>query len=662
MTPEEMQQLFGALSTEVNPLNLVDRPPTIPSSSCQLCEQELGFGRYLYSCASCGASFCNQHLPYRDFVNDYDHTQRVCLECHRNIQRKAYLRRVAWRLFKVKIFFDCNAQSSFPDGDSNLDKARRGLVAAAAPSTQGGTYQALISGAAQGVEFLRRHGGLTGEGLLMSPQFSEAAATLRAMGGQEMDVSMLDFVVGMYYLAAFRRLEVGQDPEKIKRYFEGCAQVPDSVILDLLTYAQLGARFPYITVEEDLRRVLELQGYELLFSKLESVANQPAYYLAANRTTKTVFLGIRGTQSLDDVLTDMAASPVKWPPQDYDKCRHGASPHSPFETQEAGTQFVHGGLGQAALWMFDEFVFTLQEFQDKGYNVIISGHSLAAGVAALLTVLLRPFVTARCYSFATPCCVGPVIAQSCEDYVTTVSLSDDVIPRASMTSSQALVLELSQARPMLQKAWEEEVASVLNPTTARLVPAPLGSLRVSGQAADSLSEGNPDLKTKPPENDWTHSMTQLTVPGKRIHIYFWRGVPEAVFVPIGRLLNKVELSPEMITHHKSTSYVEALQDVARARKAEYIPPPWSPFEMESRCACCRRDFTWAAAFNSTTQQALNRHHCHRCGSVVCQACSNQQAPIPLFGIHHPVRVCDKCFHRPDLFDDPNFRADTRSLL
>lgn len=60
-----------------------------------------------------------------------------------------------------------------------------------------------------------------------------------------------------------------------------------------------------------------------------------------------------------------------------------------------GIQFVHGGLGQAALWMFDEVVFALQEFQDKGYKVVISGHSLAAGVAALLGVLLRPYVKTR---------------------------------------------------------------------------------------------------------------------------------------------------------------------------------------------------------------------------------------------------------------------------
>lgn len=42
-----------------------------------------------------------------------------------------------------------------------------------------------------------------------------------------------------------------------------------------------------------------------------------------------------------------------------------------------------------------------------------------------------------------------------------------------------------------------------------------------------------------------------------------------------------------------------------------------------------------------------KHHCRKCGSVVCQSCSNERRPIPLLGYKEPVRVCDRCADRID---------------
>lgn len=73
---------------------------------------------------------------------------------------------------------------------------------------------------------------------------------------------------------------------------------------------------------------------------------------------------------------------------------------------------------------------------------------------------------------------------------------------------------------------------------------------------------------------------------------------------------------------------------------EFVPPAappgrhqWVPDESESVCmVCCRERFTM---FN-------RRHHCRRCGRLVCSACSTKKMAVE--GCREsPTRVCDQCY-------------------
>ncbi|XP_038192237.1 zinc finger FYVE domain-containing protein 26 isoform X4 [Arvicola amphibius] len=73
---------------------------------------------------------------------------------------------------------------------------------------------------------------------------------------------------------------------------------------------------------------------------------------------------------------------------------------------------------------------------------------------------------------------------------------------------------------------------------------------------------------------------------------------------------------------------------------EFVPPEappardqWVPDETESTCmVCCRERFTM---FN-------RRHHCRRCGRLVCGSCSSKKMVVE--GCReNPVRVCDQCY-------------------
>ncbi|XP_052894153.1 zinc finger FYVE domain-containing protein 26 homolog [Anopheles moucheti] len=60
---------------------------------------------------------------------------------------------------------------------------------------------------------------------------------------------------------------------------------------------------------------------------------------------------------------------------------------------------------------------------------------------------------------------------------------------------------------------------------------------------------------------------------------------------------------------------------------------WVKDEEALHCMCCRRTFSM-----------LNRrHHCRRCGRVVCHACSKKKLQLPSYYEDVAVRVCDDCW-------------------
>ena len=65
------------------------------------------------------------------------------------------------------------------------------------------------------------------------------------------------------------------------------------------------------------------------------------------------------------------------------------------------------------------------------FNLIFTGHSLGAGIAAILGTMFRPtYPELKCYAFCPPgCSVSINLALQCEDYVTSIVVGHDLVPR-----------------------------------------------------------------------------------------------------------------------------------------------------------------------------------------------------------------------------------------
>ncbi|KAB1277758.1 Zinc finger FYVE domain-containing protein 26 [Camelus dromedarius] len=105
-----------------------------------------------------------------------------------------------------------------------------------------------------------------------------------------------------------------------------------------------------------------------------------------------------------------------------------------------------------------------------------------------------------------------------------------------------------------------------------------------------------------------------------------------------------EKRSDSVTHlQEAVSQASDLETLSRSPSAEFssaaspaTPPArhqWVPDESESICmVCCRERFTM---FN-------RRHHCRRCGRLVCSSCSTEKMVVE--GCReNPTRVCDQCY-------------------
>ncbi|KNC50160.1 Sn1-specific diacylglycerol lipase alpha [Thecamonas trahens ATCC 50062] len=170
---------------------------------------------------------------------------------------------------------------------------------------------------------------------------------------------------------------------------------------------------------------------ELLHANYRNAVFQPAYFVAVDRARSTVVIAIRGTLSMEDTLTDAVASAVAVP--------------EAFAPPVPG--LAHDGILRAAAWVYSDVMehvaglgdtirAALAEFGEVGSMVVV-GHSLGAGTAALLTLRMRAEFGARvrCFAYACPAVMTLELARACAPFTVTALRGYDLVPRLSVRNT-----------------------------------------------------------------------------------------------------------------------------------------------------------------------------------------------------------------------------------
>jgi len=260
-------------------------------------------------------------------------------------------------------------------------------------------------------------------------------------------------------------------------YFPGfnpvCDPVSDRSLSALIFYAPIALNFIYATKEVDMQLLAAQQGWHLLYAFLqqdehaEKIKDRPASALFLHREHKVVCLSIRGTATIQDVITDIRQVPVPFPGQEAsDVCATIREKDDEWTSIFRGQGVALCGMASAAVNLYDEHIDSIRYFVSRGYRIRVVGHSLGGGVATMIGMLIMRELERHedysrllrakeseeetsllhVYAYGTPSCVDVKLAESVDPFVTTVVLHDDVVPRLTPASCRALLKHLLHIR------------------------------------------------------------------------------------------------------------------------------------------------------------------------------------------------------------------------
>jgi sn1-specific diacylglycerol lipase len=197
---------------------------------------------------------------------------------------------------------------------------------------------------------------------------------------------------------------------------------------------------------------------QLIHSNITISTKIKPYAVFYDAQANEVVIAIRGTLTLEDCVTDAMADPVQFDSEGFVRVYDMSTDSNP------NARWAHEGMLICALSIRDD-IAQKQILSNLAYNnrnaadvksplvaksiespfrLVIVGHSLGAGIAAILAMLMRKqYPHLRCYTYGTP---GSVVdrrtAHDMKAYVTSVVLADDLISRMSYHSLMSLQIAI----------------------------------------------------------------------------------------------------------------------------------------------------------------------------------------------------------------------------
>eukprot|EP01134_Creolimax_fragrantissima_P006851 CFRG6851T1 len=198
----------------------------------------------------------------------------------------------------------------------------------------------------------------------------------------------------------------------------------------------------------------------------KSEVYRPGHFVCVDKARKVVVVSIRGTSTLQDVCTFLTCTDASFS-SIYDRGVVTVNGRA------------HSGLLNATINIANELQTLVDRLlnENLGYKLVITGHSLGAGVATLLTlewakVPLFRQRSIHAYTFGTPQVLCSTIAQApfTKRHVSTVIVGDDFAPRIGLGSFVELHLAIIHLAPAVLTSLScEEKVCLLNEIPTELM-------------------------------------------------------------------------------------------------------------------------------------------------------------------------------------------------
>jgi hypothetical protein len=202
-------------------------------------------------------------------------------------------------------------------------------------------------------------------------------------------------------------------------------------------FAFCGRLHPFGGNYRVLARSTGIDRQDIVTANWHSKANRPAYYIARDTKRKTIVLSIRGSLSPRDILTDLICSCENFFVEDdveiggiFDVASNATTP-PPLILGRA-----HKGMVDAARSIAGMTGKIISDELDANpdYALIIVGHSLGGGVAAIIAAMWhRRFLNRiRAIGYGSPCVFPMNITREFDSIIISIVGSGDPFARISL--------------------------------------------------------------------------------------------------------------------------------------------------------------------------------------------------------------------------------------
>jgi hypothetical protein len=194
--------------------------------------------------------------------------------------------------------------------------------------------------------------------------------------------------------------------------------IQQSDILDIIHFAHY-ANIAYANLESDDRFDIEALRH---YSRSNDFFRAP-YLVSLDHDWHTIVVAIRGTSTSYDILCDM----------NFDQAELDGDLPEPSKYK------VHAGFLLSAKNMLKDLLFSralqriLIDPLYAHYRIVVTGHSMGAGIGSILTYLLRKqgFKQARCYSYCAPASTNDLVGTMFEEFCISIVNGHDIVSRLS---------------------------------------------------------------------------------------------------------------------------------------------------------------------------------------------------------------------------------------
>lgn len=229
-------------------------------------------------------------------------------------------------------------------------------------------------------------------------------------------------------------------------YRDGGEPVSTKELVELSEGVEL-AEWAYDEDYPILKKKLLSKDYVLLRHEMSCELGRVGHYIAINHKEKIALIGLKGTSTFSDLVTDATGSTVEY------------TLEGTFDESYTSNEIrCHEGIWNAALTMADDLEELVSNlFMPSRYKVLICGHSLGAGTACLLGILLRSRIPdlrgdkLQVLAIASPPVLNHEAALAASSFCTSVVNNNDIVPRMSLSNLVHLAKLLVHIESILQE-------------------------------------------------------------------------------------------------------------------------------------------------------------------------------------------------------------------